>query len=59
MQRTSTRQDRAPSGLAFTVTGNGPPLVLVHGLMARGAMFEPLVPVFAEIVRDWLERTRQ
>jgi pimeloyl-ACP methyl ester carboxylesterase len=40
---TSTRQDRTGSGLAFAVAGNGPALVLVHGLMARGAMFEPLV----------------
>jgi 3-oxoadipate enol-lactonase len=42
---TATRQDRTPSGLGFSLTGKGPPLVLVHGLLARGAMFEPLVPL--------------
>ena len=34
---------RTPSGMAYAVVGQGPPLVLVHGLMARGAMFEPVV----------------
>lgn len=45
MQMLSTRQGHAPSGLGFTITGAGRPLVLVHGLMARGSMFEPLVPL--------------
>jgi pimeloyl-ACP methyl ester carboxylesterase len=43
VQTTSTRQGRTPSGLAFSIAGEGPALVLIHGLMARGAMFEPLV----------------
>jgi hypothetical protein len=33
--------------LAFGVAGDGPALVLGHGMMARGAMFEPLVELLA------------
>jgi 3-oxoadipate enol-lactonase len=33
---------RAANGLYYRVTGRGPPLVLLHGLMASGAMFDPL-----------------
>ena len=29
--------------LFYKVTGNGEPLLLLHGLMATGAMFDPLV----------------
>jgi pimeloyl-ACP methyl ester carboxylesterase len=47
VRMTSTRQDRTPSGLAFSIAGKGPALVLIHGLMARGAMFEPLVELLA------------
>src|SRR5947208_13825604 len=34
---------RVPNGLAFRQVGRGRPLVLLHGLMAAGAMFDPLV----------------
>ena len=33
--------------LYFTERGSGPPLLLVHGLMATGEMFEPVVEHFA------------
>jgi pimeloyl-ACP methyl ester carboxylesterase len=39
---------RASSELVyFTERGSGPPLLLVHGLMATGEMFEPVVDRFA------------
>jgi 3-oxoadipate enol-lactonase len=33
--------------IAFTEHGSGPPLLLVHGLMITGAMFEPVIGQFA------------
>jgi pimeloyl-ACP methyl ester carboxylesterase len=39
---------RAPNGLYYRVTGRGAPLLLLHGLMASGAMFDPLV----DLLRD-------
>jgi 3-oxoadipate enol-lactonase len=44
----SFEERRAANGLYYRVTGRGPPLVLLHGLMASGAMFDPL----AELLRD-------
>lgn len=39
---------RSPSGaLHFTDRGSGPPLLLVHGLMVTGEMFEPVTDHFA------------
>jgi len=34
---------RAPNGLAYREVGRGQPLLLLHGLMAAGEMFDPLV----------------
>ncbi len=34
---------RAPNGIFYKVTGNGEPLLLLHGLVVTGAMFDPLV----------------
>ena len=34
---------RAPNGFYYRLTGRGRPLLLLHGLMASGAMFDPLV----------------
>src|SRR6478609_3592322 len=34
--------------VAFTEHGAGPPLLLVHGLMITGEMFEPVLDHFAE-----------
>ena len=33
--------------LHFTERGSGPPLLLVHGLMVTGEMFEPVIEHFA------------
>ena len=38
----SFEERRAANGLYYRVTGRGPPFVLLHGLMASGAMFDPL-----------------
>ena len=35
---------RASNGLYYRVEGAGEPLLLLHGLMVSGAMFDPLVP---------------
>jgi 3-oxoadipate enol-lactonase len=34
---------RVPNGLAYREVGHGRPLLLLHGLMASGEMFDPLV----------------
>ena len=34
---------RVPNGLAYREIGDGQPLLLLHGLMASGEMFDPLV----------------
>jgi len=39
----STTTRRGPNGLAFREVGRGRPLLLLHGLMAAGEMFDPLV----------------
>jgi pimeloyl-ACP methyl ester carboxylesterase len=36
-----------PPLLYFTERGSGPPLLLVHGLMVTGDMFEPVIDLFA------------
>jgi 3-oxoadipate enol-lactonase len=41
-------EHRAVNGLYYRVIGRGAPLVLLHGLMASGAMFDPL----GELLRD-------
>jgi pimeloyl-ACP methyl ester carboxylesterase len=47
--------DRSPASpsLAFEVTGNGPPLVLLHGLSGSRRWWERNVPVFAERFRTY------
>src|SRR5436309_12195697 len=37
----------SPELLYFTEKGSGPPLLLVHGLMVSGAMFDPVIDHFA------------
>jgi pimeloyl-ACP methyl ester carboxylesterase len=37
-------ESRASNGIFFRVVGEGEPLLLLHGLMVSGAMFDPLVP---------------
>lgn len=43
MQRSFPGEYRAPNGIFYKVTGDGDPLLLLHGLMANGRMFDPLV----------------
>lgn len=44
MTKPSTaREHRTPQGVVFRVVGHGEPLLLLHGLMVTGAMFDPLV----------------
>jgi hypothetical protein len=42
-QRPFRGEYRAPNGIFYKVAGNGEPLLLLHGLMVTGAMFDPLV----------------
>ena len=37
-------EHRAADGIFFRLVGAGEPLLLLHGLMASGAMFDPLLP---------------
>jgi hypothetical protein len=39
-QRPFPGEYRASNGLFYKATGNGDPLLLLHGLMATGAMFD-------------------
>jgi 3-oxoadipate enol-lactonase len=43
----SFEERRACNGLYYRVIGRGVPLVLLHGLLASGAMFDPLVELLA------------
>ena len=46
---TQDRPDnRGVSGLHRTVCGDGPVLLLLHGVTRCGADWEPLLPVFAQ-----------
>jgi pimeloyl-ACP methyl ester carboxylesterase len=38
-------EHRTSNGIFFKTVGDGEPLLLLHGLMATGAMFDPLVPL--------------
>jgi len=40
-------EHRTPDGLFYRVVGDGEPLLLLHGLMASGDMFDPLVTLLA------------
>jgi pimeloyl-ACP methyl ester carboxylesterase len=42
-QRPPPGERRAPNGIFYTTAGLGEPLLLLHGLMVSGAMFDPLV----------------
>jgi 3-oxoadipate enol-lactonase len=43
MSMADASEHRASNGVAFKVVGDGEPLLLLHGAMATGAMFDPLV----------------
>jgi 3-oxoadipate enol-lactonase len=42
-QRSLPREHRASNGIFYKVVGEGEPLLLLHGFMVSGAMFDPLV----------------
>jgi pimeloyl-ACP methyl ester carboxylesterase len=42
---------RASNGISFDIVGNGPPLLLLHGLMATRTMFDPFVELLADRFR--------
>jgi pimeloyl-ACP methyl ester carboxylesterase len=44
----TAKEHRASNGIFFRVEGDGEPLLLLHGLMVAGTMFDPLV----ELLRD-------
>ena len=44
----SPKEYRASNGIFFRVEGDGEPLLLLHGLLASGNMFDPLI----ELLRD-------
>jgi 3-oxoadipate enol-lactonase len=44
----ASKKHRASNGIFFRIEGQGEPLLLLHGLMVSGAMFDPLV----ELLRD-------
>jgi 3-oxoadipate enol-lactonase len=44
----SSKEHRASNGIFYRVEGKGEPILLLHGLMATGIMFDPLI----ELLRD-------
>jgi 3-oxoadipate enol-lactonase len=44
----ASKEYRASNGIFFRIEGDGEPLLLLHGVMAAGAMFDPLI----ELLRD-------
>jgi pimeloyl-ACP methyl ester carboxylesterase len=42
---------RASNGLFYRIEGHGPPLLLLHGLMVSGRMFDPLIELFGDRYR--------
>jgi len=42
---TDSTERRASNGIFFQIVGDGEPLLLLHGLLVSGAMFDPLVPL--------------
>jgi 3-oxoadipate enol-lactonase len=44
----SSKEYRASNGIFFRIEGDGEPLLLLHGVMVAGAMFDPLI----ELLRD-------
>jgi hypothetical protein len=39
----SSQEHRASNGIFYCMEGEGEPLLLLHGLLVSGAMFDPLV----------------
>src|ERR1700738_3698609 len=52
MSMSVTSKDyRASNGIYYRIEGEGEPLVLLHGLMVAGAMFDPLVALLRDRFR--------
>ena len=45
------KENRASNGIFYRVEGEGEPLLLLHGLMVAGAMFDPLVAILRDRFR--------
>jgi 3-oxoadipate enol-lactonase len=50
-QALTTTEHRAANGLFYRIAGRGEPLLLLHGLMVSGAMFDPLVGLLEDRFR--------
>lgn len=48
MEKSKKNSDKQPQLLYFMEHGSGPALLLVHGLMITGEMFEPITPALAK-----------
>jgi pimeloyl-ACP methyl ester carboxylesterase len=48
MTSATSKEYRASNGIYFRLEGDGEPLLLLHGLMAAGMMFDPLI----DLLRD-------
>ena len=44
----ASNEHRASNGIFYRIEGDGEPLLLLHGLMVSGRMFDP----FVELLRD-------
>jgi 3-oxoadipate enol-lactonase len=47
----SRDEHRTPNGLFYRIAGRGEPLLLLHGLMVSGSMFDPLVALLEDQFR--------
>jgi 3-oxoadipate enol-lactonase len=45
------KEHRAPNGIFYRTEGQGEPLLLLHGLMASGVMFDPLIALLRDRFR--------
>ena len=47
----TSKEYRASNGIFFRIEGQGEPLLLLHGLMVSGAMFDPLIELLQDRFR--------
>jgi hypothetical protein len=47
----TSKEYRSSNGIFFRIEGEGEPLLLLHGLMATGAMFDPLIKLLRDRFR--------
>jgi hypothetical protein len=46
-----SKEYRASNGIIYRIEGEGEPLLLLHGLMVAGGMFDPLVALLRDQFR--------